>query len=276
MQPNIPLLAMSFNHAEFWVQLHDLPYGFYSEKTAKAIGNHIGTYVRIDENTFEGWWKSFIRIRVSVDITKPLLCKMRIRKTGEEWSWISFQYECLPNFCFLYGILGHTEKFCSKPFDEVWQGGEKLYGAWMRVASRRAPPAAGQRWLVLDHGRGTGSLLVQSGGIGTNSAVLGLVPGTSHIWTNPQSTEVGREEHVSTENMDVGEMVGDVDELPRAMEAEKDVGDGLTLLDQKRRRVDAEDPLAQSSLMHFDLNETGSLSKNGPMAGPVDQARPQQ
>nr|GMC64407.1 uncharacterized protein LOC109147766 [Ipomoea batatas] len=99
-----------------------MPIGFFSEKIAKTIGDYIGTFVRFDEKNYDGWWKSFLRIKVTIDISKPLLSKMRIRKIGSDWSWISFSL---------------TE--------------EKAYGAWLRAASRRGLLAAGRQWLVLDN-----------------------------------------------------------------------------------------------------------------------------
>nr|GMD19963.1 uncharacterized protein LOC109173053 [Ipomoea batatas] len=44
---------MPLDTADFWVQLHDLPLGFFSEKAAKAIGNFIGEYLCIDEAAFK-------------------------------------------------------------------------------------------------------------------------------------------------------------------------------------------------------------------------------
>lgn len=71
-QPNIPPTVTPLDTADFWIQLHDLPLGFYSEKSVTAIGNFIGEFLKIDEATFNGWWQSFIRIRVRINITKPL------------------------------------------------------------------------------------------------------------------------------------------------------------------------------------------------------------
>ncbi|MCI12236.1 DUF4283 domain protein, partial [Trifolium medium] len=42
---NIPL-----QHAEFWVQVHNLPTGLMLEKVGKALGNYIGSFVEYDKN----------------------------------------------------------------------------------------------------------------------------------------------------------------------------------------------------------------------------------
>nr|GMD01183.1 uncharacterized protein LOC109173053 [Ipomoea batatas] len=147
-QPNIPPAITPLDTADFWIQLHDLPLGFYSEKSVTAIGNFIGEFLKIDEATFSGWWQSFIRIRVRINITKPLASGMRIRRNGGDWSWVSFRYERLPNFCFICGLIGHTEKFCIKLFEGFSPTAEKHFGPWLRAPSRRPSPVTGNRWVV--------------------------------------------------------------------------------------------------------------------------------
>ncbi|XP_019172069.1 PREDICTED: uncharacterized protein LOC109167503 [Ipomoea nil] len=91
VQPDIPPIVTPLDTANFWVQLHDLPLGFFSEKTFAAIGNFIGEFIRIDDGAFSGWFKTFVRIRVRINITKPLISQMRIKRNGGDWSWISFR-----------------------------------------------------------------------------------------------------------------------------------------------------------------------------------------
>ncbi|XP_019154535.1 PREDICTED: uncharacterized protein LOC109151078 [Ipomoea nil] len=131
VQPEIPPSSMPLDTAEFWVQLHDLPLGFFSERSAKAIRNFIGEFIRIDEKAFNGSRNSFIRIRVRINITKPLISQIPIRKNGGDWSCINFRYERLPNFCFICGLIGHTENYCSKPVEDSNPSMEKLFGAWL-------------------------------------------------------------------------------------------------------------------------------------------------
>ena len=61
---------------DFWVQVHDLPCGFMSEKVAIQVRNYIRTFKEGDPNNFGGYWKSYMRIRVSFDSHKPLKLKM--------------------------------------------------------------------------------------------------------------------------------------------------------------------------------------------------------
>nr|GMC77707.1 uncharacterized protein LOC109173053 [Ipomoea batatas] len=194
IQPHILPLAMNLDCADFWIQVHDLPPGFFSAKTTEAIGNFIGTFVSIDESNFDGWWKMFLRIRVRIDITKPLTSKMRIKRNGGDWLWISFRYERLPNFCFICGLLGHTEKFCQKLFEGFDISSEKPYGSWLRAANRRAPPTVGRRWLVLEQGIHPETNLP----VGVHAMGGGTVPSTTYTQTDIHGTGATTNEHVSS------------------------------------------------------------------------------
>ena len=53
---------------EIWVQVYDIPRGFLSENILKSVGASIGKYVRSDPTNFDGAWKSFVRVRVALNI----------------------------------------------------------------------------------------------------------------------------------------------------------------------------------------------------------------
>lgn len=59
-----------------------------------------------------GGWKMFVSIRVTMDIDKPLKLKMKIKREGSTWTWINFKYERLSTFCFVCGLMGHSDRDC--------------------------------------------------------------------------------------------------------------------------------------------------------------------
>lgn len=58
--------------ARFWVQIHNLPAGFYSELMAKQFGVFIREFMEYDAKFVATGLKNFIKIRVMVDIRQPL------------------------------------------------------------------------------------------------------------------------------------------------------------------------------------------------------------
>ncbi|GAV79883.1 LOW QUALITY PROTEIN: DUF4283 domain-containing protein, partial [Cephalotus follicularis] len=60
-----------------WVRLVKLPIKFFSSIQTK-IGNHLGTLLRIDNHTIQGARGRYARLCVQIDITKPLVTRIRI------------------------------------------------------------------------------------------------------------------------------------------------------------------------------------------------------
>lgn len=68
--------TLKFGTTNFWVQLHNLPYSFMTTEAATSIGETLRA-VSIPRDKTKMRRGSFMRVRVVVDITKPL-CRRRI------------------------------------------------------------------------------------------------------------------------------------------------------------------------------------------------------
>ncbi|KAK4394218.1 hypothetical protein Sango_1892600 [Sesamum angolense] len=81
-------------------------------------------------------WGSSVRIRVAIDITKPLKRALKIHTVLGDELMISFTYERLLNFCYLCGCLGHLLRQCERQLQEDFkdQGDNPPYGSWLRAA----------------------------------------------------------------------------------------------------------------------------------------------
>uniref|UniRef100_A0A7N2KMA2 Zinc knuckle CX2CX4HX4C domain-containing protein n=1 Tax=Quercus lobata TaxID=97700 RepID=A0A7N2KMA2_QUELO len=105
-----------------------------SPKIAEKICETIGTVSKPADNT-EVDGDGFIRVRVKVDVSKPL-CRGRVisLENGREL-WVSFKYECLPNLCYWCGCLTHADKDCDLWIDSegTLQLETQQYGPWIRA-----------------------------------------------------------------------------------------------------------------------------------------------
>ncbi|XP_050232856.1 uncharacterized protein LOC126681355 [Mercurialis annua] len=133
--------------AEFWVHVNDIPLGFASEKLAKDVGNVLGGFIMQDINPNKNVGANSLRIRVRMDIRKPLKRRTKFKRGPNAWSWLNFQYERIPMFCFYCGVLGHSEKFCSHYFDNPIPKEQLPYDADMRFNPKRVDTKLGDRWL---------------------------------------------------------------------------------------------------------------------------------
>lgn len=76
---------------------------------------------------------TFMRVRVNVDISKPLCRGRKVTFDDDLENWVSFQYERLPNICFWCGMLSHDDSDC-----ELWMSSKGMlpvesqqFGHWI-------------------------------------------------------------------------------------------------------------------------------------------------
>ena len=108
---SVPIQELKFCTTSFWVQIHDLPYSYLNIETALSLGDSLGMVMK-PKDTSEMVEGSFMRVRVVVDITKPLYRDRRVMWDQSSEGWISFKYERLPNICYRCGQLSHDDKDC--------------------------------------------------------------------------------------------------------------------------------------------------------------------
>ncbi|KAK6139565.1 hypothetical protein DH2020_026711 [Rehmannia glutinosa] len=124
---------------QFWVQIHDIPIGLMNKSFVEISGNTIGKYLGMDVDSDGYSFGRFLRIRVDLDITKPL--KRVLKTTFKNTEFVlPIKYERLPNFCYFCGIIGHSEKKCdSRILNPPESPYTPSYGAWIRAASAGNP-----------------------------------------------------------------------------------------------------------------------------------------
>ena len=145
------LPQMIYNQVTFWVQLHNLPLKHLTYDTGEAIGNAIGRVVQVADPEDDGAGGEFLRVRVTMDISKPLPRCSKLRSDGKQIGMVALKYERLTNFCYWCGRANHGERDC-----EVWLRGrgklrreEQQYGEWLRAE----PIRQGRKSVVVISGR---------------------------------------------------------------------------------------------------------------------------
>ncbi|MBA0810884.1 hypothetical protein Gohar_002835, partial [Gossypium harknessii] len=94
-----------------WVQIHDVPVGLFSKSLAIQLGNFIGVFLEYDGSNLGKENSNYMRIRVQIDVRKPLRRKKQAMSYGIG-SYVKFKYERLSLFCFFCGRLGHNDSYC--------------------------------------------------------------------------------------------------------------------------------------------------------------------
>lgn len=92
--------------------------------------------------------RGFKRVRVSVNVSKPLKRMMKMTKRDGGVAWVTFKYERLTTFYFFCGMIGHTDKFCSAALDSSLQTDQYPYGPFLRASNRRVGDNDASPWLV--------------------------------------------------------------------------------------------------------------------------------
>lgn len=96
-----------------WVHIYRLPYKLRYDKypisfAELAVAVH-DTFGGGRRNKVESGGE-FLKYRVKVDTSKPLLPGFFLRRSGRKQIWVYMKYERLPNICFHCGKMTHDTR----------------------------------------------------------------------------------------------------------------------------------------------------------------------
>ncbi|KAL3517694.1 hypothetical protein ACH5RR_020283 [Cinchona calisaya] len=121
---------LQFSFSPFWVQVHGLPLNYLTKENGLKIAQVLGKFSFLDgKKGFDGMvlCRKFLRIRVVLDVRKPLLCGFWVSRTELSDIWIEFKYEKLGVFCYKCGRIGNNYRACKFP------AGKAKFGPWLQA-----------------------------------------------------------------------------------------------------------------------------------------------
>ena len=104
-----------------------------TKEMATVLGEVVGKVEEVETDAAGECIGQFLRMRISVDVTKPLKKIIELEQEGEDNEDIPMRvmYERLPGFCFCCGRIGHQYRECvhykSQSNDEM------AYGPWLKA-----------------------------------------------------------------------------------------------------------------------------------------------
>ncbi|KAK6119836.1 hypothetical protein DH2020_046431 [Rehmannia glutinosa] len=123
---------ITFDKIDIWVQLHNLPLAFMNKKVIESIGGKVGKLVEVDEGDGGNYWGKFARIRVTLEMDKPLKKCISVKVEDAEEILVILVYERLPDFCYACGCIGHVVKDCTR---EGVDKDDLTFGPCLKAAS---------------------------------------------------------------------------------------------------------------------------------------------
>lgn len=81
-------MSVSLWFLKMWIQIHDLPKGFMSEVVGKQLGDFFGEFVQYDAKNNSSIWMEYMRIKIWVDVRKPLKRRKKLKGRMVLSSWL--------------------------------------------------------------------------------------------------------------------------------------------------------------------------------------------
>lgn len=131
--PQVAIQEVEYSYTPYWIQIHGMPLELFSKENAGRAGSRIGKVLEV-EDPFQGTSiiRSFLRVRVLLNIKNPLIAGFWIPRHQLPKVWIQVKYEKLMDFCYNCGRLGHEQKGCKhKKAINTLIPNKPIFGPWM-------------------------------------------------------------------------------------------------------------------------------------------------
>ncbi|KAK1598116.1 hypothetical protein QYE76_018743 [Lolium multiflorum] len=146
-------VKISFDGLHVWAQIHGIPELYRKVHIVDDLARRIGKVREVQMTPKLFYEGNYVRIRVLVNVGKPLTRVVSLNVEGEGKKLLLVKYEKVPFFCKHCGLMGHNHEECG---DGVWTARQLQFGDFMLAVRRANPPTMEPRY-VAPRGRGRGS-----------------------------------------------------------------------------------------------------------------------
>ncbi|KAH7835506.1 hypothetical protein Vadar_026778 [Vaccinium darrowii] len=139
--PKVQPVQYCFDYTPIWIQIWGLLIQYISKEVGMKIGNKVGLVDDVSIPITGSKDGRFVRVRVVMDISKPLKRGCMVKLSSATPLWVEFRYERLPSFCCYCGLVSHDTHSCDKRFFDMENDELKdsQYGAWIRASPATQP-----------------------------------------------------------------------------------------------------------------------------------------
>lgn len=93
--PKYRPMDQPLNEITVMIRVHNLPMKYCTSNVARTIGSMIVSFVDLPKDG-TGEYLHFFRIKITVDVTKPLMRGIHLQSDGKPKEWFQVSYERLP------------------------------------------------------------------------------------------------------------------------------------------------------------------------------------
>ncbi|KAK5812074.1 hypothetical protein PVK06_027473 [Gossypium arboreum] len=139
------LVEYAFNITPFWTRIYNIPLEQKDRQVAIDVGEAIGEVLAIDWRDRDGGWTDYIRLRIKIDVFKPLRRMVHLVGSDGIKTVCTIKYERFAR------LIGHTTQKCSRKEEHNETGNSSFqYGSWLKVQLGGTTQMGGNRRNVIE------------------------------------------------------------------------------------------------------------------------------
>jgi hypothetical protein len=121
--PNLKPSEVCFDRIVLWARILNPRFELMNRTWGELLGAKIGQVEKVDVDEQGRAWGDCLRVRVSVEVTKPLMRYVTVySKKHKSFESFEVKFEKLPHYCFSCGIIGHSSMECPTPGERDEEG----------------------------------------------------------------------------------------------------------------------------------------------------------